>query len=259
MHPRLSPSSLYGRTTVRPCLTQRRAAWLGFRPGFAPPPPVRVWHLADLSAISALRAIVGKDPPAHRLLGPVHADLSGILPLGPDVLTTFVLKNARQLNHPNPLTRASARWGHMCALCRFKPDMLCVLRGLADCDCHPTDHERFLRYTWVMEIRVWGVPESRSVEITKHPLGAASTSIEAGDAHAALAAGYRDWSSTRLSHRAFAGRNLSPHGPGTCGGPGTCTLRESPCGTYRWRRSSYRTSLGTPTTQPVVVWWWRIR
>ena len=80
------------------------------------PPPVRVWHLADYPAVSALRAIVGENLPAHRLLGSVQAGLSGIRPLGPDVLTTFVLNYARQLNHPNPLTRASARWGHMCAL-----------------------------------------------------------------------------------------------------------------------------------------------
>ena len=166
----------------------------GVRP---PPPPVRVWHLADLHAVSALRAVVGENLPAHRLLGSVQAGLSGILPLGPDVLTTFVLNYARQLNHPNPLTRASAQWGHMCALWRFSPDMPCVLRGLADCDCHPTDHDRFLRYTWLMEIRVWAVPGSHAVEVTKHPLGAASNADEASDAHAALAAGYRDWSSTR--------------------------------------------------------------
>ena len=71
-------------------------------------PPVRVWHLADLPAASALRAVVGENLPAHRLLGPVQAGLSGILPMGPDVLTTFVLSYARQLNHPNPLTRATA-------------------------------------------------------------------------------------------------------------------------------------------------------
>ena len=55
------------------------------------PPLVRVWHLADYPAVSALRAIVGENLPAHRLLGPVQAGLSGIRPLGPDVLTTFVL------------------------------------------------------------------------------------------------------------------------------------------------------------------------
>ena len=74
--------------------------------------------------------------------------------MGPDVLTTFVLNYARQLNHPNPLTRASAPWGHMGTLWRFNPDMPCVLQGLADCECHSTDHDRFLRYTWLMEIRV---------------------------------------------------------------------------------------------------------
>ena len=119
----------------------------------------------------------------------MQAGLSGILPLGPDILTTFVLNYAQQLNRPNPLTRASARWGHMRALWRFSADMPCVLRGLADCDCHPTDHDRFLRYTWLMEIRVWAVPESHTVEVSKHPLGAASTASEVGDAHAALAAG----------------------------------------------------------------------
>ena len=116
------------------------------------PPPVRVWHLADFPAVSALRAIVRENLSSHRLLGSVQAGLSGIRPLGPDVLTTFVLNYAWQLNHPNPLTRASARWGHMCALWRFHPDMPCVLRGFADCECHPTDQDWFLRYTWLMEI-----------------------------------------------------------------------------------------------------------
>ena len=85
----------------------------------------------------------------------------------------------------------------MGALWRFSPDMPYVHRGLADCDCHPTDHDRFLKYTWLMEIRVWAVPESHAVEVTKHPLVTASNADEASDAHAALAAGYRDWSSTR--------------------------------------------------------------
>ena len=40
----------------------------GVRP---PPPPPWVWHLADLPAVSALRAVVGENVPAHRLLGPV--------------------------------------------------------------------------------------------------------------------------------------------------------------------------------------------
>ena len=84
----------------------------------------------------------------------------------------------------------------MCALWRFSPDMPCVLRGLADCDCHPTDHDRFLRYTWLTDIRVWAVLESHHVEVPKHPLGVAGTVSEADDAHAALAAGYRDWAST---------------------------------------------------------------
>ena len=77
------------------------------------------------------------------------------------------------------------------------PDMPCIHQGLADCDCHPTDHDRFLRYTWPMEIRVWPAPGSHAVEVSKHPLGAATTIDEANDGHAALAAGYRDWSSTR--------------------------------------------------------------
>ena len=65
-----------------------------FQPGVAPP-RVRVWHLADLPAISALRAVVGENLPAHRLLGSVQAGLSGIRPLGPDVLTTLVLNYDR--------------------------------------------------------------------------------------------------------------------------------------------------------------------
>ena len=180
------------------------------------PSPVRMWHLAHLPAVSALRAVVGENPPAHHLLGFVQAGLSGILPLRPDVLTTFVLNYARQLNQPNPLTRASARWGHMGALWRFSPDMPCVLRGLADCDCHPTDHDRFLRYTWLMEIRVWAVPGSHAVEVTKHPLGAASNADEANDAHAAMAAGYRDWSSTRKAGwpSRFRGPESLPKLPG---------------------------------------------
>ena len=117
-----------------------------------PPPPVWVWHLADLPAVSALCAVVGENLPAHRLLAPVEAGLSGILPVGPDMLTTFVLNYAHQLNHPKPLTRASARWGLMCALWRFSPDMPCVRGGLADCECHPTDHDRLLWYTWLMDI-----------------------------------------------------------------------------------------------------------
>ena len=85
----------------------------------------------------------------------------------------------------------------MCALWRLNPDMPCVRRSLADCDCHPTEHDRFLRYTWLMDIRVWAVLESHHVEVPKHPLGTAGTTSELDDAHAALAAGYRDWSFTR--------------------------------------------------------------
>ena len=45
----------------------------------------------------------------HRLLGSVQAGLLGILLLGPDVLTTFVLNYARQWNQPSPPTQASAQ------------------------------------------------------------------------------------------------------------------------------------------------------
>ena len=117
------------------------------------PPPIRVRHLANLPAIPAMRAVVGENVPAHLLLGPLQAGLSGILPLGPDMLATLVLNYAHQLNHPNPLTRASASWGLTCALWRLSPDMPCVLRGLADRDCHPTAHDGFLQYTWLMDIR----------------------------------------------------------------------------------------------------------
>ena len=73
------------------------------------PLQARLWHLADLPTASALRAVVGDNVPAHRLLGPVQAGLTGILALGPNILTTFVLNDAKQLNHSNPLNRASAR------------------------------------------------------------------------------------------------------------------------------------------------------
>ena len=59
-----------------------------------PPAPFRRWHSADLTAESALRGVVRENLLAHRLLGPVEAGLSGILPLGPDMLTTFVLNYA---------------------------------------------------------------------------------------------------------------------------------------------------------------------
>ena len=107
---------------------------------------------ARLSCNGACACVAGADaggdnPLAQRLLGPVETGCLGILPLGPDMLTTLVLSYAHQLNHPNPLTRASAKWGLMWALWRFNPDMPCVHGGLTDCDCHPTDHNRFLRYT----------------------------------------------------------------------------------------------------------------
>ena len=182
-------------------------------------------------------------------------------PWAPRMLNTFVLNYARQLNHPNPLTRSSARWGHMGALRRFGPDMPCVLRGFADCDRHPTDHDPFLRYTWLMEIRVLAVPESHAVEVTKHPWVRRGTP-------ARPAMPMRPWRpATRIGtalakrggHHAFAGRNRSPSGPDTCGGPGRCRMRESPSTIYRLRRSLCRTPLGTPTTQPVAASWWRIR
>ena len=182
--------------TVPSGYVQPKGGMARFQAGVRPP-PVRIWHLADLPAVSAMLAVVGENLPAHRLLGPVQAGLSGILPLGPDMLTTFVLNYTHQLNHPNPLTRASAKWGLMCALWRFSPDMPCVRRGLVDCECHPTDHDRFLRCTWLMDIRVWAVLEGHHVEVPKHPLGVAGTVSDADDAHAAVAAGYRDWACTR--------------------------------------------------------------
>ena len=198
---------------------------------------------------------MGENLPAHRLLGPVQAGLSGILPLGPDVLTTFVLNYAHQLNHPNPLNRASARWGLMCALWQLSLDMPCVLWGLADCDCHPTDHDCFLRYTRLMDIRVWAVRERHHVEVPKQPLGTTGTASEADDAHADLAAGYMTGHAPagRGGHHVFVDRKLSPRGPRTCSGPGSCNLRALPCEMYRTRRFSYRAPLGTPTTRPVVA------
>ena len=85
----------------------------------------------------------------------------------------------------------------MWAFWRFSPDMPRVRGGFPDCDCHPTDHDRFLRYTWLMDIRICAVLEDHHAEVLKHPLGAASTGDQANDAHTALAAGYRDWSNAR--------------------------------------------------------------
>ena len=113
------------------------------------------------------------------------------------MLTTFMLNYAHQRSHPNPLTCASARWGLMYALWRFSLDMPYMRQGLVDCACHPTDRDRFLRYTWLIDIRVWAVLEDHHVEVPKHPLGVANTVDEADDAHAALADGYRDWACTR--------------------------------------------------------------
>ena len=54
-----------------------------FQAGVRPPPPVRVWHLADLPAVSALCAIVGENLPTHRLLGPWRQGSRASCPLGP--------------------------------------------------------------------------------------------------------------------------------------------------------------------------------
>ena len=59
------------------------------------------------------------------------------------------------------------------------------------------DHNRYLRYTWLMDIRVWAVLEGHHVEVRRHPLGVAGTVNHVDDTHAALAAGYRDWACTR--------------------------------------------------------------
>ena len=61
-----------------------------------------------------------------------------------------------------------------------------------------------------LDIRVWVVLEDHHVEVPKLPLGVAGTVDEANDAHAALAAGYWDWSCT-----CRAGWPLRFCGPGT--------------------------------------------
>ena len=66
-----------------------------------------------------------------------------------------------------------------------------------DCECHPTDHDRFLRYTWLMDIRVLAVLEGHHGDVPKHPLGVAGAVGDADDAHTALAAGCRAWACTR--------------------------------------------------------------
>ena len=169
------------------------------------------------------------------------------------MLTTFVLNYAHQLNHPNPLTRASARWGLMCALWRFSPDMPCVLRGLADCDCTP-------RTTIVSS----GTPGSSTsgcgLSRRAIPWRCPSTPWERQAPPAKWTMPTRPWRpatgtgqapAERGGHHVFVDRKLSPRGPDTCGGPGSCTLRALPCGTYCTRRFSYKTPLGTPTTRPV--------
>ena len=112
------------------------------------------------------------------------------------MLTTAVLNCGHQLHQLNPLTRASNWLGLMCPIWRFSPDMPCVLQGLADCECHLTDHDRFLQYTLLMDIWVSAVLEMHHGEAPKHAQGTAGTTSKADDAHAALAAGYRDWSCT---------------------------------------------------------------
>ena len=184
------------RAQYPPAMYNPKAGGMARFPAGVRTPRVRVWHPADLPAVSALRAVVEEKLTVHRVIGPVHAGLSGILPLGPHMLTTFVLNYAQQLNHSNPLTRTSARWGVICPLRWFSPHMPCVRRGLVDCECHPKDHYRFLCYTWLMDICVYAVLEDHHVEVPKHPLGVAGTVSDADDAHAALAAGYPDWGCT---------------------------------------------------------------
>ena len=195
-------STPLGPSTLRPCNPE--GGWHGSVPSRGLPPPrfrCGMWRTFPPSQRRGpLRGGVGwgggPTTPAHRVLGLVETGRSCILPLGPDMLTTFVLSCTHQLNHPSPLTRASARWGLVWALWWFSPDMPCVPRGLTDCDSHPMDHDRFLRYTQHMDIRIWAVLEDHHVEVPKHLLGIACTTDEAKDAHAAPAAGYCDWSDT---------------------------------------------------------------
>ena len=74
---------------------------------------------ADLPALLALRAIAGDgNPPAHCLLAVVETGRSGTLPLGANLLTTFVLRHTHQFNHPKP-SQAFGQGVATCGLCGF--------------------------------------------------------------------------------------------------------------------------------------------
>ena len=56
----------------------------------------------------------------------------------------------------------------MWALWRFSPN---VPRPRGACECHTTDHDRFLRCMWLMDLWVWVVQEEHHVEVPAHLLG----------------------------------------------------------------------------------------
>ena len=85
------------------------------------PPSARFMAVADLAVVSALFALIaGDNVPPHLLLGHVGSGRTGILPLGRDVPTAFMVNYDRQLN---PHTLRSARCGMQWASWWLSPHM----------------------------------------------------------------------------------------------------------------------------------------
>ena len=249
------------RAQYHPAMYNPKAGGMALFQAGVRPPPVRVWHLADLPAVSALRAIVGENLPAHRLLGSVQEGLSGKGPLGPDVLTTCMLNYARQLNHPNPLRGRlpdGEIWAPFGGPIRTCPACSGVWRT-ASATPQTTTGSCAIRGSWKSESRPPRVATSWRCASTpwlrRRPSARRTMvirpwrwAIRTGQPPAA-----------RVGRPSFLDRSPSPRCPDACGGPGRCTLRGALCRTYPWRRFLCRTPLGIQTKRLVAAWWWQTR
>ena len=142
--------------------------------------------LADLPVVSTLR---GQCPSSH---ASEACCSTRVLAWGLDALTTFGGNYSWELNHDNPRTRASTRWGLRWALWgstarRKEP---CVRAGQGIVRATPSYDDRFQRDVYLMDMQTRAVDEDPSAEVPPNPLGLASVVAAAANAHAALAAGY---------------------------------------------------------------------
>ena len=156
-------------------------------------PLYRAMRLGDLPVASRLRSIWNLDAStlSEAFLQPLRTAWVGQESSPYIMYCSFMETYTRQLNHSNPLVRASTRHGLLQAKQKFHPSMQCLATITPqECLSHADDHSRFLVVCHRVCLEVHVPEEPLHVPTILNPMHLCVHEWQTDDVHSWMDAGY---------------------------------------------------------------------